>query len=74
MTTSVISLPKPFAKATQLNGSRKTIFFVLPMVGRMRPKLKDCLHFLEGEALAVWLELSEAKQKSYKDPKPKIIE
>jgi len=26
---------------------------------------------LEGEALAVWLELSEAEQKSYKDAKPR---
>ena len=29
---------------------------------------------LEGEALAVWLELNEDEQKSYKDAKAKIIE
>jgi len=37
-------------------------------------KAKKLLTLLEGEVLAVWLELSEAEQKSYKDTKAKMID
>jgi len=36
-------------------------------------KAKRLPTLLEGEALAVWLELSEAKQKSYKMRKPRYL-
>ena len=36
-------------------------------------KAKRLPTLLEGEALAVWLELNEDKQKSYKDAKARII-
>ena len=53
-----------------MSGSKGLKSAVALMVGEAKrpPTL------LEGEALAVWLELSDDKQKSYKDAKAKIME
>jgi len=56
-TASMTSIPKPFTEGNN-NYFRYMTLVVLPMVGKIRPKLKKLSTLLEGEALAVWLELS----------------
>ena len=63
-TASAISLPKPFAEG---NPVEKYDICCTANGWENEAKAKRLPTLLEGEALAVWLELSEAEQKSYKD-------
>ena len=73
-TASVISLPKPFAEGNPVEWFQKYDICCTANGRENEATAKRLPTLLEGEALAVWLELSEAEQKSYKDAKAKIIE
>ena len=73
-TASAISLPKPFAEGNPVEWFQKYDICCTANGWENEAKAKRLPTLLEGEALAVWLELSEAEQKSYKDAKAKIIE
>ena len=70
MTTTPISVPKQFSEGNSTERFQRFEISVVLMVGEM----KRLLTLLEGEALAVWLELSEAEKKSHKDANAKILE
>ena len=73
MSTSV-SLPKQFSEGNPVEWF--TRFEICCRVNGWEEdvKAKRLPTLLEGEALAVWLELNEDEQKSYEDAKAKIIE
>jgi len=64
-TASVISLPKPFAEGNPVKWFQKNDIFCTADGWENEAKAKRLSTLLEGEAIAVWLELSDAKQKSY---------
>ena len=71
-TASAISLPKPFAEGNPVEWFQKYDICCTANGWEIEAKAKRLPTLLEREALAVWLELSEAEQKSYKDAKAKI--
>ena len=73
-TATAISVPKPFAEENPNERFQRFDICCTANGWDDEAKAKRSPTLLEGEALAVWLELSEAKQKSYKDAKANIID
>ena len=69
-----ISLPRPSWKGTRMIGSNNMRFAVWPMNGGDELMAKKLPTLLEGEALAVWLELTTEQQGTYQTAKSKIVE
>ena len=74
MTTTAISVPKQFSEGNPAEWFQRFEICCSANGWGDETKAKRLPTLLEGEALAVWLELSEAEQKSYKDAKAKILE
>ena len=73
MSTSV-SLPKQFSEGNPVEWFTRFEICCSSNGWEDEVKAKRLPTLLEGEALAVWLELSQDEQKSYKDAKAKIVE
>ena len=74
MTTSAISVPKQFSEGSPVEWFQRFEICSNANGWEDEAKAKRLPTLLEGEALAVWLELSEAEQKDYKVAKAKILE
>lgn len=68
-----ISMPKPFADGDALEWFKR--FDICSMANEWTDEVKarKLPTLLEGEALAIWLELSEGEQSDYKEAKEAII-
>ena len=69
-----VSLPKQFSEGNPVEWFTRFEICCRAQRWEEDVKAKRLPALLEGEALAVWLELNKDKQKSYKDAKAKIIE
>ena len=74
MSTTAISVPKPFSEGNPAEWFQRFEICSNANGWANEVKAKKLPTLLEGEALAVWLELSEDEKKSYKDAKTKILE
>ena len=74
MTPSTISVPKQFSEGSPAEWFQRFEICCTANGWEDETKAKRLPTLLEGEALAAWLELSEAKQKEYKDAKAKMLE
>ena len=70
-TASAISVPKPLAEGDPTEWFQRFEICSTANGWDDEAKAKRLPTLLEGEALAVWLELSEDERKSYKDAKAK---
>ena len=73
-TATAISIPKPLAEGDPIEWLQRFDICCTANGWDDEAKAKRLPTLLEGEALAVWLELSKAEQKRYKDAKAKLIE
>ena len=73
-TPSAISVPKQFSEGSPADWFQRFEICCTANGWGDETKAKRLPMLLEGEALAVWLELSEAKQKDYKVAKAKMLE
>jgi len=73
MTTASISLPKLFAEGNPVEWFQKYDSCCTANSWENKAKAKTLPTLFERKVLAMWLELSKAKQKSYKDAKAKIM-
>ena len=73
-TTTAISVPKQFSEGNPAEWFQRFEICCSANGWGDETKAKRLPTLLEGEALAVWLELSDDEQKSYKDAKAKIME
>ena len=69
-----VSQPKQFSKGNPVKWFTRFEICCTTNGWKDDTKAKRLSTLLEGEALAVWLELNDDEQKSYKDAKAKIIE
>ena len=73
-TPSAISVPKQFSEGSPADWFQRFEICCTANGWGDETKAKRLPTLLEGEALAVWLELSEAEQKDYKAAKAKMLE
>lgn len=73
-TTTPISVPKQFSEGNPIEWFQRFEICCNANGWGDETKAKRLPTLLEGEALAVWLELSEDEKKIYKDAKAKILE
>ena len=73
-TPSAISVPKQFSEGSPVDWFQRFEICCNANSWGDETKAKRLPTLLEGEALAVWLELSEDEQKDYKVAKAKILE
>ena len=74
MSASAISVPKPFTEGNPVEWFQRYDIRCTANGWEDEVKAKRLPTLLEGEALAVWLELSKTEQKAYSDAKAKIIQ